>query len=264
MKIPFRKKISLLLILLVLVFLLLNLTGSYLSVKNFFYNISSPLEVIFWQWGEEVSGFLGVFSKQSALLEEVKELSFKNQELLGEVAFLRELKKENEVLREALNLGLEKDFQLEIARVIAKDISQDSLLVDKGKKAGLLSGMPLISPQKVLVGRISQVYEDFSEVILISHKDSSFDAKLSDREVFGLIEGRGAFKVYLDLVSKEELISEGELVVTTALGGIFPPGILVGEVKNVRKTDIDPFQTAEIEPQFQVKELDYLFIITSF
>ncbi|NCQ03422.1 MAG: rod shape-determining protein MreC, partial [Cyanobacteria bacterium] len=56
-------------------------------------------------------------------------------------------------------------------------------------------------------------------------------------------------------------ISAGDIVVTSALSGDFPEGILVGKVKSVKKNELEPFQQAEIIPSFDFKEIDQLFII---
>ncbi|PIQ07422.1 MAG: rod shape-determining protein MreC, partial [Candidatus Nealsonbacteria bacterium CG18_big_fil_WC_8_21_14_2_50_37_10] len=56
-------------------------------------------------------------------------------------------------------------------------------------------------------------------------------------------------------------IKEGDLVVTTALGGIFPSGLLVGELGKVFRSDVEAFQQAEILPTFDINELETLFIL---
>jgi len=293
MKLPYRFKIVIISILLVVFFIVLNLTNSAESgIKNFFYLISSPIQRVFLETGDNVSDFFGWILEVKIIKEENEKLSLQNQELLAENLLLKELKKENETLREALKIGLEKDFQLLLAKVIAKDISQDSILINKGLKDNISKGLPVITSQKVIIGRIGEVYDNFSEVILISNKESSFDAKISEKDsyppeegaslsagtprlptalpaeggapIYGVVKGKGNLELYLDLIPKDKEISEGDFVITSALGGIFPQGLLVGEIKKVKKTDIEPWQTAEIYPSFQLKELDNLFIISEF
>ena len=193
-----------------------------------------------------------------------EELKLKIQELIAENVALKELKRENEVLREALKAGLEKEFKLLSVEVIGKDISQDSLLVSLGSKDGILKDSPVINQQKALVGKIGAIYQNYSKVILISNKEITFDAKLSDAEIYGLLKGEGKGKLALDLIPREKEIKEGDLVVTAPLGGIFPKGLLVGEIVKVLKSDVKAWQEAEISPAFNFKELDTLFVITNF
>jgi len=258
------KKIIVFSILLIVLFVVLNLTGFSKHVKNFFFLISSPVQKTFWQAGKSVSDFFsGIFEPATCKIE-LNSLYLEKEELLGRIAALAELAEENETLREALNLELEKEFQMMLVRLTSKDVFHDSILIDKGEREGISSGQPVITGQKVLVGKIGEVYENFSEVILISDKESSFDAKIIESEIYGIIKGEGNFKFYLDLIPKDEEISKGEAVVTSALTGVYPQGLLVGEIEIIDKSDANPFQRAGITPFFNIKNLDYLFVITEF
>lgn len=267
---------AIIILLIIFIIVVLNLTGYQKEVKNLFYLISAPIQKTFWQVGDRVSDFFEAITEIKNLKKETENLKLKNQELLAEIVLLKELKKENEILRTALDIGLEKEFRLAIAEVLGKDISQDSLIIDKGSEDGISKDLPVITQQKTLVGKINEVYENFSKVQLLTDKESSFDAKISETpyqnefnagqaEIYGVVKGKGNFKLYLELIPGEEEIKEGDLVITTSLGGIFPGGILVGQIKEVKKSDIEPFQQAEIKPAFDIKELKMLFIIvTSF
>ncbi len=256
-------KLIILLVLMVAIFVVFNLTGFSKNIKDFFYSISAPFQKAFWGLGDNVSDFFGRMTEKEVSDEELNELNFKNQEFLAEIAGLQELKKENEFLRKALDVGLEKEFQLELAQVISKDISEDSILINRGAEDGIAEDFPVITAQKLLLGKIGKVYQNFSEVILISNKESSFDAEIREKEIYGMVKGKGGFEVSFDLVPKDKEISEGDLIVTSALGGVFPQGFLVGEIKGVRKSDVEQFQTAEIKPGFNLENLDYLFVITN-
>jgi len=264
MKLSPRVKIGLIIVLLIALFIIVNLTSFSKEIKNFFYLISSPIQKTLWRAGDNLSDFFEAISEIEKLKKENEELLLKNQELGAENARLKELKKENEVLREALEIGLEKEFKLLLAEVIGKDISQDVLLINKGSKDGILKDFPVITQQKALIGRCGEVYENFSKVILISNKESSFDAKISDSDIQGLVKGRGNLKLFLDLIPREKEINEGALVVSTCLGGIFPQGLLVGEIKEVLKSDVQPWQQAEIKPTFDINKLETLFILINF
>ncbi len=264
MKPVLNLKIILIFILFVVFFVVLNLAGFSKPVKNFFYSFSQPIQRTLWKTGNDVSDFFGGILEIKILKKELGAVYLENQALRGQIAASAELKKENEDLRSALNIGLEKDFELELAQITGKDVSQDSILVDKGSKDGILKGFPVITSQKILLGRIGEVYENFSEVILISNKESSFSAEIQDKDASGIVKGEGNLRLYFALIPKNKEILEAELVVTTALGGIFPKGLLAGEITEVKKTDIQPFQTAEIKPSFQMDELDSVFIITQF
>ena len=255
------KKIIVVFLFFFLLFTLLNLTGFSKKIKNFFFSFSAPIQRSFWQAGKELSSFLSVFSQVGLIKEEVKNLNLENQELLSQIVSFSELEKENQVLREALEIELEKEAELILTRVMAKDIAEDVLLLNKGSQDGVREGLVVITSGKVLLGRIGEVYDKFSELILISHKESSVAAKIFEKEVDGLVKGQGGFKLSLDLIPREEDISEGDLVITSSLGGVYPVGLLVGRVKEVKRIDTDSFRKAEINPIFDINKLDYLLIV---
>jgi rod shape-determining protein MreC len=264
MKAPIAWKTILVFVLVTAVFLVLNLTSFGKEVKNFFYSLSLPVQKTFWQAGDKISDFFAGSFRAEDLRKETESLRTQNLYLYNQIVALRELKEENRILKEALDIGLAEDFELALAWVISKDVSEDSVLINRGSKDGIAEGMPAVTSQKVLLGRVGQVYDDFSEVILITNKESSFDAKISEKDISGLVKGKGGSGIEFSLLPKEAEVLNGDLVVTTALGGIFPKGILVGKVKEIEKSDIDPFQTAVIKPGFDWSYLDNLFIITEF
>lgn len=261
MKVSSKLKIILIGGIVILIIVALNFYNK--GVRNFFYSLSSPVQKIFWQAGKGTSDFFETISEMKRLKAENEELKLQNQALLAENASLAELKAENETLRTAMNLGLEKEFKLTFAQVIGKDVAQDSLIIDKGSKDGISKNLPVITEQKNLVGRIGDVYDNFSRVMLISNKDSSFDANVQEKKIFGIVKGGGGFKITIERVPHDQDLKVGDFLVTSALGGVFPKGLLVGQVKEVKKSDVDPFQQAEVSPFFDVNDLETVFVINT-
>lgn len=243
------------------------------EVKSFFYLISSPAQKALWEMGDKTADFFEAITEIKNLKKENEEFNLRIQELLAENSSLKDFRKENQDLREALEIGLQKNFQLVLAEITGKDINQDSILINKGSKDGILEGFPVITQQKSLLGRVIEVYDNFSRILLISNKKSSFDAKIlvspgeaggSDSDIAGVVKGGGSFKVFLNFVLQEEEIKEGDLVVSSALGGTYPNGLLIGLIKEVKKSDTSPFQQAEISPFFNILSMERVFLIINF
>ena len=234
------------------------------EIKNFFYKISEPLQRFLWQAGKRTSDFFATVFGTGRITKENEELKDKIQELLSKNASLQELKDENEFLREALKLGLEKDFDLILAQVSQKEINQDTILINKGLEDGISENLPVVNSQKILVGKISEIFDDFSRVILSYSTESTVSVKLPDKNISGIARGIGDSKILLDLVPKEADIESEDLVVTDPLDGIIPRGLLVGKVGEIKISDVKVFQEAEIEILFELKNLDNVFVITDF
>ena len=129
--------------------------------------------------------------------------------------------------------------------------------------------MPVISSQKVLFGRVQKAYKNFSDVLLISSKDSAVDVKIqqqdsSQKTVFGVVKGGGGLSLHLDLVDVDSQLNQGDVLVTSALEGLFPANLLLGNVSSVNKSDLKPFQTASVQQFFNFSDTDNLFVIINY
>ncbi|MDP4007469.1 MAG: rod shape-determining protein MreC, partial [bacterium] len=72
------------------------------------------------------------------------------------------------------------------------------------------------------------------------------------------------YRVLLDLIPKEEELEEGDVVVTSSLGGVFPDDLLVGELQYVQKSDLTAFQGGAVKPFFQIQKDNSLFILRNY
>ena len=248
-----KRKILIIIIVLLFIF---SLNFFQKEVRGFFYSISSSMQKKIWQAGDYASDFFEAFLKAGDFRKENEALRLKNQELSSSQNSLKEIEEENKTLREAMGLGLEKEFKLELAKVIGKDANQDAILIDIGLKDGVSRGMPLITPQKVLIGNVIEVFPGHSRVLLISDKESAFEARISSSSIFGLAKGLGKFRIFLDLLPKNESIKKGDLVVSN--------GFLIGLISEVKQIDVKPFQQAEVSPFFDISNLDKAFIVIDF
>ena len=246
------------------ILLILSLNFFSKEVKGFFYSVSLPVQNYLWQNGSKTSNFLEAVLASKNLERESSELRIRLQETMAELSALQELKTENQFLRQALDIGLYKEFRLVDSNVIGKDINQDSIIINKGTRNGITKGMPVISQQKVLIGQVTEVYEKFSRVLLITSKDSSLDAKIYDSGISVVATGKGGLRLYLELIPQDKDIKEGDLAISSSLGGLYPAGLLVGSVKEVEKNDLESFQEAELSPFFDMASMDKVFIIIDY
>lgn len=245
-----KRKIFTIIILLLIVF---ALNFFQKGAREFFYSISFPIQKTFWRTGGGAADFFEAIFQSQNLKKENEGLKLEIQELLSSQNYLKDLEEENKSLREALGLGLKDEYRLELAQVFGKDANKDSILIDKGSKNGISEGFFVITSQKVLVGKIREVYQNYSRVLLVSDKESSFEAKISGSNASGLAKGLGGSEVFLSLIPKDKEIKEGDLVVS----GEFS----IGLVKEVKKIDVNPFQEAEISAFLNVSDLNKVFIV---
>ena len=256
-----NNKLSKFLIGAVVFLLLLIVLNFFISpIKNVFYALSLPIQKVFWSAGESSASFFSSFLKTGFLTKENENLKNENQKLLAQVAFFQSILQGNQAQSDVSTSCQNSGFKLVMAGIVGLD-DNDIISINKGSADGISEGMPVISQQNVLFGKIFKVYKNFSQVMLISDKKSSLDAEVQDRDVPGLVKGEGNFKVILDLIPRDKEVSSGDLIISSSLGGVFPPGILIGKVGNIKKNDIEPFQKIEIDLCFDITKIDKLFLI---
>ena len=255
------------LIILVSLILFMNTFGP--QIRNYFYYVSSPVSKIFISAGSAAHNFFEPLFNSGNLKTENNDLIIENRNLLFRLASLEGALRYNNLTEAARENSKENNFNLIPLKVISLNLSRDFIIINKGLSDGMALNMPIISSEKIVLGRISKVYKNFSEVFLLSSKESVTDVKIQNDEpsespVYGAVKGSGNMSVYLDLVNSDSLIKGGDIIVTSGLEGIFPENLLVGKIKSVVKNDLKPFQTAEVEPFFNAKNIDDIFVITNY
>jgi rod shape-determining protein MreC len=151
------------------------------------------------------------------------------------------------------------------ANVIAREPDDliHSLTIDRGSNDGLFEGMTVVTPAG-LVGRLLTVGPYTSKVLLVTDSKSSVSGAVATSRAQGMVYGRRQRQLTMRYIDQMEKIEVDQWVVTSSLGGGFPPGIPIGKVVHVRQRDVEPFQEATIEPGVDFARLETVMVITSF
>jgi rod shape-determining protein MreC len=254
----------------ILLFLLIVLNFFVSPIKNYFYIISSPIQKTFWVAGESSSIFLSSFLESGSLVKENENLKNENQKLLSQVAFLQSIEQGNQAQSDVSTACQNSGFKLIMAGVIGLD-DEDILSINKGSADGVSEGMPVISQQNVLFGKVFKVYKNFSKIMLVSNKNSIINVKIQQSqdnnpspEIDGVVKGNGGLSAYLDLIPISSNINLQDILVTSAIEKSFPKDLLVAKITQIQKNDQKPFQSASVQLFFDVKTMDNLFVITNY
>jgi rod shape-determining protein MreC len=198
------------------------------------------------------------------------ELEQVNSNLLVENFELREVQRENELMRQQLRFAQTRPgLDLRGAQIVARVIGQESnnflgyIMLDLGKVHGIEVGFPVVTDQG-LVGRISEVTDTTSKVLLIGDASSAVNAILQSSRLNGVIRGAPGDSLVMDYLPQSETFAVGEVVLTSGLGGRFPKGIPIGQVVEIRQRDIDVFQQAVVRPTVDFSRLELVMVVTNF
>ena len=135
-----------------------------------------------------------------------------------------------------------------------------SIIVDKGKRAGLKLNMPVVNACGV-VGRIVSVSPTYAKVLLIIDQNSAVDCLVQRSRDRGMVKGISTDTCKLDYVVKSSDVAVGDLVVTSGLGGIYPKGLSVGSILNVREASGDLFKDIVVRPVVDFSKLEEVLVI---
>jgi len=200
--------------------------------------------------------FLVNLEKENRMLKQkISELQAGNHRM-------EEIRLANERLKQLLQFRGENSLSMIGAEVIGQDPSSwfKSVTVDKGERDGVKKGMAVISPGGV-IGQILKTAPHYASVLLITDYNSAVDSIVQRTRAKAIVEGKGEKRCELKYLLRTEEVSVGDAVVTSGLGGNFPKGLMVGEVKSVDKKGHGVFQYAELAPSVDMTQLEEVFII---
>lgn len=205
--------------------------------------------------------------------EDVNQIRTENEQLQQENALLRtqliqlqEQQKDDEIIYSLLQAArAQPTSKYEAANVIGRDPNPflRYVLIDKGSDNGLIHGMPVITAQG-LVGRIDAVTATAARVQLIVDPGAAVNVHLPESGASGVLVGSVTGDVTLEMIAQEIEFKPGELILTSGLGGSYPPNILVGQVSSVRKLQTALFQTAAVQPAVDFNNLRMVLVVTGF
>ncbi len=197
-----------------------------------------------------------------------------NEQLRQKVARLREEKsrligvlQENARLRELLEFKRRhSEYELASAEVVGREISSyfRVLTLKLKSTAELESGMPVVVAQGV-VGQIQRTYGSFADVVIVSDPRSRIDAVSQRNRAHGIVQGLGHERHYRAKISylrRRDRVEQGDVMVTSGMGGVFPPELIIGTIQQVDTQKRGLFQEAVLEPAVDFSRLEEVFVIT--
>lgn len=173
-----------------------------------------------------------------------------------------EAKFENKRLRKMLELRSRRSDYVTSAEIFARDPTNwfQSLWISKGENEGISKDMIAISPLGV-VGKVQRVMKSKSNIVLITNINSIVSVRLQSLRVEGILEGKGDDTCSLKYVPQDVPVAEGERVITSGLDGVYPEGLQVGYVKNVRKESGEIFSVIEVAMMQNLNAIEEVVIL---
>jgi rod shape-determining protein MreC len=247
-------------------------TGTLRSAEDAISLVVVPVQYTIQKAVQGVGSILSAPHDLQRLRAENERLQAQVDELTHQLILWREIELENRDLRELLNLKeqspdiLGPEADLLSAEVIGRDPSSllRHLTIDRGSQDGVEPGMAVITARG-LVGQVRDVLPNSARVALLTDPSSAVNALVQRTRATGIVEGQTGPSLVLRYLPQSQGVAEpGDLVLTSGLGGRFPRRLLIGEIVEVRHSDVELFQEARLRPAMDYDRLETVIVVRHF
>ncbi len=267
-----NRSILVLVFLLFIAFILMSISQTKFSIrfKSLAYGLLYPFQFT----GAKsitlvVKDFFSSIENNRQLKEELAQVKALLEQYERSQYEFEEIKKENERLRNLIGIQSELEYETVIAEVVAKSPQNyyKTLVVNRGKNNGIEKWMPVVAYQndmKCVVGKVIDVQQFSSRIQPLIDQSSYIGAMLVNSRYSGILQGQSPISenTLLQFIDRRAEINYGDLVVTSGMGGVFPKGIVIGEIISVSKKRYGIFQEALVNPFIDFGRLEEVYIIT--
>jgi rod shape-determining protein MreC len=224
--------------------------------------VSEALQYSSYALAKGIADRISFFSSLRTLQVENETLKDEASWLRGESSWWGEVARENELLRQQLDLGTVSG-ELILAQVIGFSSEQGTaaLIINKGSDDGVAAG-DLITLGNYFVGDVERVETDRSLVMMISDPRTSVAAldQSSPDRTRGIVRGSFGTKLRMEKILPEEQLASGDLIISSGLDGNIPRGLVLGEVVAVTSSEGEILKEAELKLLFDPRKLEEVFI----
>jgi rod shape-determining protein MreC len=198
--------------------------------------------------------------ENQALREEVERLTAENGRLQASESELNDLKQ-----LQNIRVARPDDAFVE-ANIFASDSSnaRNVIAIDVGSSDGVKKGMIVLTRQGSLIGTVTRELSNAAWVTLITDPSSAVSALVQESRTQGVVAGSVNGELTMEFVSGTAEIKEGDLVVTSGVGGGYPPDELIGQVIGVDRAAQELFQSVRVRPLADISKLESVLVQLSF
>ena len=218
-----------------------------------------------------VSSLWEKYTNIDAILEENEKLTTENAELRGQMVDYDKLKAENEAYKALTNI---QEQHPEMSYVSSFVIGRDPLdsfygfTLDQGSLDGVEANDAITSDEGYLLGVVTDVDLTSCKVMTILHPSFNAAGVVSRTRDNGIITGSADYAAeglcILSNLSRSTLTKANDQVITTGLGGVFPPDVLVGVVQELVPEASGKSTIAVLKPGADPRTVKHVFIITNY
>lgn len=257
------QRLSLALLCSILLIVMDSRLNSFGQVRVFLNTLVSPIQYIATLPGDGLNWAFNQMSTRRVLLSENEALKRENVLMQENLQRYELILKENDELRALLGSPVREDSSKMITELMAVDNNPYShqIIVDKGAIHGVYEGQPVLDVSGI-VGQVQQVASTNSRVLLIADITHAVPTRVMRNGVRVIATGTGDLS-YLSVqhMPHSADLVEGDVLVSSGLGGVFPEGYPVATITSVVRDESRPFAQIKAKPVAQLDRLKYLLLL---
>ncbi len=255
----------------VAVFIVVNLTvltmtrqeaASGNALENITISCTAPFQWVFTQAARSVRNVWEIYfvSVQAARENAVLHSRIRQAENIQNQN--KELSFENQRLKRLLDFSLSVSGNYVAARVVGRDPSPwfQTITIDRGREHGVHKQAPVVVAEGI-VGRVIAAGSHFSKVMLITDRSSAVDALVQESRVRGMVHGANEDQCAFIYALRKDRVSPGQVVVSSGLDQIFPKGLAIGRIQDVKREQSNLFQEITIETSVDFDRLEEVLVM---
>lgn len=236
--------------------------GPWNPLEQIVIEVTLPIERLFQRTVAWTEGFWTNYFFLVNVRKENADLKRKLDALKMENSRYREQLFTHERLKALLQFKQSLNIPAVAAQVIGLDPTGwfKSVIIDKGSSAGIAMDMPVVNASGV-VGRVVSVSPHYAKILLLVDQNSAVDCLIQRSRERGMVRGLRTETCILDYMIKTSDVREGDEVVTSGLGGVYPKGIPIGRVVRVEDNPGDLFKHITVKPVVDFSRLEEVLVI---
>ena len=219
-------------------------------VRVFLNSLVAPVQYLAILPEQLLDNFSESVKTTDQLSAENKALKQRILKLQGQQQQLQFLQNENRRLRELLGSDARESARRMVAEVIAvaSEPFSQQLVINKGTLSGVYEGQPVLDSSGI-IGQVQDVGGNTARVLLISDQSHAISLRSERNDIRALAQGTGDIgRLELMFIPHSTELREGDLLMSSGLGGVFPEGYPVARIANIVRDESLPFATVFADP----------------
>jgi rod shape-determining protein MreC len=236
-------------------------------VENATLDVTSPVQATLRSVTRPTADWVNNLTDAGRLSSENQRLRTENERLTNELARAREEAAAQQQAQEVAEVRAAfPEQQFVVGSVISRDASnvRSIIGIDQGRSDGVREGMIVVSEGSSIVGTVSKTFDDYAWVTLITDPKSAVSARVQESRAEGVVSGNYGGELEMEFVGQGALVKEGDFVITSGVGGTYPPGFTIGRVGTVETREQELFQRVTVAPLAALSDLETVMVLTTF